>query len=323
MPRTSTRTRVGGGRSCRQLTSGRECLRSAACRRAPGDCRQPFDARAHPSPYWTVTMSRRRIAGRGGIPLLASEIPLNRRGDASLAGSPSAGGLGRTGAEWIGRPRPHDRRSCEPHRSRIRASGVAVRSAWLRQSKPSGRSLRRELRSARRLGWKSRCARPISSPVPRACATPLVARPLAQDRFLRRPRRQLLAYHARGGRRRRASPPASSSIRSSGALAEAGDLIDPIARSVIDRGRVEGELADLVTGRVVGRRTAEEITLFKSVGTALEDLAATQLLAGQGQFDARSPGFTAAATASLSNAHRTSRPTRPALRRSILAWVAP
>ena len=63
-----------------------------------------------------------------------------------------------------------------------------------------------------------------------------------------------------------------------GALAEAGDLIDPIARSVIDRGRVEGELADLVTGRVVGRRTAEEITLFKSVGTALEDLAATQLL---------------------------------------------
>jgi ornithine cyclodeaminase len=63
-----------------------------------------------------------------------------------------------------------------------------------------------------------------------------------------------------------------------GALAEAGDLIDPIARGVIDRGRIEGELADLVTGRVAGRRTAEEITLFKSVGTALEDLAAAQLI---------------------------------------------
>lgn len=63
-----------------------------------------------------------------------------------------------------------------------------------------------------------------------------------------------------------------------GALAEAGDLIDPIARRIIDRGRIEGELADLVTGRVTGRRTPEEITLFKSVGTALEDLAATQLL---------------------------------------------
>ncbi len=68
-----------------------------------------------------------------------------------------------------------------------------------------------------------------------------------------------------------------------GALTEAGDLVDPIARGVIDRGRIEGELADLVTGRVIGRRTAEEITLFKSVGTALEDLAATQLLLAKGR----------------------------------------
>jgi len=67
-----------------------------------------------------------------------------------------------------------------------------------------------------------------------------------------------------------------------GALAEAGDLIDPIARGVISRDRVEGELADLVTGRVRGRQTAEEITLFKSVGTALEDLAAAQFLLAKG-----------------------------------------
>jgi ornithine cyclodeaminase len=63
-----------------------------------------------------------------------------------------------------------------------------------------------------------------------------------------------------------------------GALAEAGDLLDPIARGVIGRERVEGELADLVRGRVAGRQTVEEITLFKSVGTALEDLAAAWLL---------------------------------------------
>jgi ornithine cyclodeaminase len=63
-----------------------------------------------------------------------------------------------------------------------------------------------------------------------------------------------------------------------GALAEAGDLIDPIARGVISRQRVEAELADLVTGRAAGRRTAEEITLFKSVGTAVEDLAAARLV---------------------------------------------
>jgi alanine dehydrogenase len=63
-----------------------------------------------------------------------------------------------------------------------------------------------------------------------------------------------------------------------GALAEAGDLVDPIARGVIGRERVEAELADLVRGRVAGRQTVEEITLFKSVGTALEDLAAAWLL---------------------------------------------
>jgi alanine dehydrogenase len=63
-----------------------------------------------------------------------------------------------------------------------------------------------------------------------------------------------------------------------GALAEAGDLLDPIARGVIRREQVEGELADLVRGKASGRRTAGEITLFKSVGTALEDLAAAQLL---------------------------------------------
>lgn len=61
-----------------------------------------------------------------------------------------------------------------------------------------------------------------------------------------------------------------------GALSEAGDLLDPLARGVIQRERIEGELADLVSGRVRGRKQADEITLFKSVGTALEDLAAAR-----------------------------------------------
>jgi alanine dehydrogenase len=63
-----------------------------------------------------------------------------------------------------------------------------------------------------------------------------------------------------------------------GALAEAGDLIGPISRGVIGRERVEGELADLVSGRVAGRLSVEEITLFKSVGTAIEDLATARLI---------------------------------------------
>jgi ornithine cyclodeaminase len=67
-----------------------------------------------------------------------------------------------------------------------------------------------------------------------------------------------------------------------GALAEAGDLIGPIGRGVIGRERVEGELADLVQGRVDGRRSAGEITLFKSVGTAIEDLAAARLILAAG-----------------------------------------
>jgi ornithine cyclodeaminase len=68
-----------------------------------------------------------------------------------------------------------------------------------------------------------------------------------------------------------------------GALAEAGDLLDPIARGVISRERIEGELADLVRGRVDRRRSADEITLFKSVGTALEDLATARMVLDQGE----------------------------------------
>ena len=63
-----------------------------------------------------------------------------------------------------------------------------------------------------------------------------------------------------------------------GALSEAGDLLHPMRRGIIARDRIEGELADLVAGRVSGRNAPEEIILFKSVGTAIEDLAAARLI---------------------------------------------
>lgn len=63
-----------------------------------------------------------------------------------------------------------------------------------------------------------------------------------------------------------------------GALAEAGDLLDPLRRGIIPRNRIEAELRDLVCGRALGRVETAEITLFKSVGTALADLAAAQLI---------------------------------------------
>jgi len=57
-----------------------------------------------------------------------------------------------------------------------------------------------------------------------------------------------------------------------GAFAEAGDILQPIASGVIGKDHVQAELAELVKGQP-GRRSPGEITLFKSVGAALEDLA--------------------------------------------------
>jgi ornithine cyclodeaminase len=59
-----------------------------------------------------------------------------------------------------------------------------------------------------------------------------------------------------------------------GAGHEAGDLLQAAQEGAFDMNSIVGELADLATGRVQGRKTASEITLFKSCGTAIEDLAA-------------------------------------------------
>ncbi|TPQ49275.1 ornithine cyclodeaminase [Prosthecomicrobium hirschii] len=63
-----------------------------------------------------------------------------------------------------------------------------------------------------------------------------------------------------------------------GALKEAGDIVRPIADGVITAADVVADLFDLCRGTDPGRRGADEITLFKSVGTALEDLAAARLV---------------------------------------------
>lgn len=63
-----------------------------------------------------------------------------------------------------------------------------------------------------------------------------------------------------------------------GALAEAGDLVQPLSCGAIGRERIVAELAELLRGQRAGRTHASEITLFKSVGTALEDLAAAQMV---------------------------------------------
>jgi ornithine cyclodeaminase/alanine dehydrogenase-like protein (mu-crystallin family) len=55
------------------------------------------------------------------------------------------------------------------------------------------------------------------------------------------------------------------------AQSEAGDLLIPIANGELAYDHVAGALGDLLTGRVVGRSNPEEITLFKSVGLAVQD----------------------------------------------------
>ena len=62
------------------------------------------------------------------------------------------------------------------------------------------------------------------------------------------------------------------------ALAKSGDLLGPLSRGVFQADDVRGTLARLARGEVSGRSSAAQRTVFKSVGTALEDLAAAMLV---------------------------------------------
>ena len=62
-----------------------------------------------------------------------------------------------------------------------------------------------------------------------------------------------------------------------GALSEAGEVVQAIALGAISATDICGELSELCRGEIQGRSTDEDITVFKSVGTALEDLAAANL----------------------------------------------
>lgn len=63
-----------------------------------------------------------------------------------------------------------------------------------------------------------------------------------------------------------------------GALSEAGDLVQPLLAGIIAASDIQADLTELCRGTESGRRSAGEITLFKSVGAALEDLAAATLV---------------------------------------------
>ena len=59
--------------------------------------------------------------------------------------------------------------------------------------------------------------------------------------------------------------------RRQAAQIEAGDIVIPLAEGAISADHVVGELGDVVSDRIPGRTNADEITVFKSVGLALQD----------------------------------------------------
>ena len=62
------------------------------------------------------------------------------------------------------------------------------------------------------------------------------------------------------------------------AFAKAGDLLGPLKAGIITRKDIKATLSDLCRGVHPGRQSPSEITVFKAVGTALEDLAAASLI---------------------------------------------
>lgn len=57
-------------------------------------------------------------------------------------------------------------------------------------------------------------------------------------------------------------------------LNEAGDFLIPKREGIIGDQHIQGEIGEILTGRMIGRQSPQEITLFKSLGLAVEDIAA-------------------------------------------------
>ena len=73
--------------------------------------------------------------------------------------------------------------------------------------------------------------------------------------------------------------------RRESALREGGDIVQAIESGAVTEAAIAAELADFARGAHAGRTSAGQITLFKSVGFALEDLAAAEAV-----YDAARPG---------------------------------
>ena len=70
--------------------------------------------------------------------------------------------------------------------------------------------------------------------------------------------------------------------RRESALAEAGDILIPMSEGAFSADHIRGEIGGVLIGAEQGRETADEITLFKSLGLAIEDLAAARHIYDKG-----------------------------------------
>jgi ornithine cyclodeaminase len=67
--------------------------------------------------------------------------------------------------------------------------------------------------------------------------------------------------------------------RRESALAEAGDLLMPMKEGAVKADHIQAELGDVIIGKNPGRRSPGELTLFKSLGLAVEDVASAAYIA--------------------------------------------
>jgi len=65
------------------------------------------------------------------------------------------------------------------------------------------------------------------------------------------------------------------------ALSESSDICDPISEGLLESKDIKAELGDVLLGKAAGRAGPEEITLFKSLGLAVEDVASGFFIVGQ------------------------------------------
>jgi alanine dehydrogenase len=62
------------------------------------------------------------------------------------------------------------------------------------------------------------------------------------------------------------------------AFAEAGDVIIPLKQGIISEDHIHGEIGEVASGAVAARESEEELTFFKSVGNAAQDVAVASLV---------------------------------------------